>query len=91
MNRERSAAEFAIEQAWISLIRDYVHDRITKEEFEKRKKVLELKGLKIEKVDKPAVPVELKKAEEIFNKPAVKDTFGIGASCPVDKEDNVPF
>lgn len=85
MNRERSAAEIAIERAWIDLARDYLHDRITKSEFEKRKARLELKGLKIEHVSSPQVPSVVKAAVQTFNGSAVQ-VGGIEKSCPRDKD-----
>jgi hypothetical protein len=85
LNRDRSAAEISTEKEWIDLARDYLHDRITKAEFEKRKLRLELRGLKIEKVSSPKVPSVVNTAVKTFNGSAVQVQEESQRGCPVEK------
>jgi len=91
--RENSDSDKAMERAAVDLILDYLHDRITKEEFEKRKLRLELKGLKVEKVSSPA-PAQVQAAADKFNGSTraveAQKPHEVERGCP-DDSDNVQF
>lgn len=68
MTDERfSPAAMALQKEWVALARDILNNRITGSEFEKRKKELELKSLKVEKVNRPQVPPVVQAAVKTFN------------------------
>jgi len=85
MNRDRTASEISTEKEWIDLARDYLHDRITKAEFEKRKMRLELKNLKIEKVSSPKVPPVVNAAVKTFKGSAAQVQEESERGCPAEK------
>lgn len=83
-----SPAAMAMQSEWVALAKDYLNDRITKAEFEKRKLRLELKGLKIEKTHKAGeVPESVQAAVKVLNGSAIQveeEPHGAEKGCKID-------
>lgn len=82
----------AMQQEWVWLAKDYLNDKITKEEFEKRKRALELKGMKITKVHTAGeAPAAVKAAVNKFNGSAKVVEPHVERGFKPDDDEPAPF